>query len=77
MFWFDYTADRKAEHIELFRCINEKDQSDARALLRPDEITSATKIIGSRQYYPTAKAKHQKAYDSALFDTGARQFLLD
>jgi hypothetical protein len=77
MFRFDYTAAGKAEHIELFRCINEGDQSDGSALVRPDEIAGAAKIIASRQYYPTAKAKHQKGYDSVLFDTGARQFLLD
>ena len=77
MFRFDYTADGKAKHIELFRCINEKDQSDASGVLRPDEIARATEIIASRRYYPTAKAKHQKAYDSVLFDQGARQFLFD
>jgi hypothetical protein len=77
MFRFDYTDDGKPERIELHRCINEKDQSDGTALLRPDEITRARKIISSRQYHPTTKAKPEKAYDSVLFDTGARQFLLD
>jgi len=77
MFRFDYTADGRPKHIELHRCINEKDQSDGSALVRPDEIMRAKEIISSRQYHPTPERRHQKAYDSVLFDTGARQFLLE
>jgi hypothetical protein len=77
MFRFDYTHDDRAEHVQLHRCTRATDQREVTGVLTPDEIARARQIIASRQYYPTPEARHQKAYDSIIFDKAARQFLLD
>lgn len=74
-FEFDFARGGEIRHIKLFRCVNAKDQSEAKGVLTPEEEAMGIRIIASRRYYPNPEVIGKKRYDSILFDKRVRKYL--